>query len=100
MGCRLSFARSVLKLELVARSLGMPIVVGEKAGEKYVFNFRSVEPNPEGGSAGGSEDPFEIPDGGAVMRIEREQEKMKAQIENFQEKIQAQLGEIHAALRI
>jgi hypothetical protein len=69
---RLTFANSVLKLELMAASYGMPTHVGEKQGDgTRVFSFRSVKKNSEGGGTEGSGDPFEVPDqGGAMVRIE------------------------------
>merc|ERR1739848_175513 len=52
--CRTSFAQLLLKYEMVANSLGMATHAGEKVGDKYVFNFRSVE-----GSGSGGSDPFD-----------------------------------------
>jgi len=40
---RLAFATEMMKLELLARSLGMPTRVGELNGGKYVYIFRWLE---------------------------------------------------------
>ena len=41
---RLSFARCIIKQELVAESFGLPTKVGElKPDGRYVFTFRSVQ---------------------------------------------------------
>jgi len=67
---RTSFATGILKLELICQSFGMDTKVGERVGDKYVFNFKSVAKNSEGGGTGGGTDPFEVPDeGGALARI-------------------------------
>lgn len=77
--CRVSFAQCVLKLELVAESLGMPTQVGEHADDMYVYKFRSVAPNSDGGGTGGERDPFNEPyaEEGALERVE---EKLDALI--------------------
>jgi len=71
---RIAFAGAVLKLELAAQSFGITTNVGEKKedGSGYVYAFRSVVQNSEGGGTGGSEhDPFVAPDdGGPMMRLE------------------------------
>lgn len=72
--CRIAFAQCLLKLELVAESFGVHTNVGEKnpSDGSYVFKFRSVQRNSEGGGTYKSEDPFEVPDqGGAIARIEK-----------------------------
>ena len=69
-------------------------VVGEQSGNDYVFNFRSVEPNSEGGTSGSSENPFNVPDKGPLPRIERRQEQMEAQLTAMQE----QLGTLTGAI--
>ena len=62
--------------------------VGDHVGDKYVYNFRSVEENPEGNgaavAAAAGEDPFAIPDGGPLARIERELANVKAKLETMQ----------------
>ena len=69
---RTSFATGILKLELLAESFGMSTRVGKLVGDAYVFEFRSVQRNSEGGGTSGSADPFEEPDeGGPLARIER-----------------------------
>ena len=74
---RTSFATGILKLELLAESFGMSTRVGKLVGDAYVFEFRSVQKNSEGGGTGGSADPFEVPDeGGALARIERKLEEL------------------------
>lgn len=58
---RLMFARYVLRMELIARSLGCwDLHVGEKKGDKYIWSFRDVTANAEGGGASGN--PFENTD--------------------------------------
>jgi hypothetical protein len=55
---RLMFARYVLRLELTAGSLGWwDLKVGEKKGGRYIFSFRDVAANAEGGGASGN--PFD-----------------------------------------
>lgn len=55
---RLMFARYVLRLELTAGSLGWwDLNVGEKKGDRYIFSFRDVAANAEGGGASGN--PFD-----------------------------------------
>ena len=52
------FARYVLRLELTAGSLGWwDLKVGEKKGGRYIFSFRDVAANAEGGGASGN--PFD-----------------------------------------
>jgi hypothetical protein len=67
--CRTSFAQRLMRLELLAESFGMSINVGEhKGGNDYTFDFRSVEGSD--GAAEGGDDPFALPDGGPLARIE------------------------------
>ena len=52
------FARYVLRLELTAGSLGWwDLNVGEKKGSRYIYSFRDVAANAEGGGASGN--PFD-----------------------------------------
>ena len=52
------FARYVLRLELTAGSLGWwDLKVGEQKGGRYIFSFRDVAANAEGGGASGN--PFD-----------------------------------------
>ena len=86
--CRTAFVRCLLRLELQAAAIGMITRVGDHVGDKYVYNFRSVEENPEGNgaavAAAAGEDPFAIPDGGPLARIERELANVKAKLETMQ----------------
>lgn len=79
---RTSFATGILKLELICQSFGMDTKVGERVGDRYVFNFKSVAKNSEGGGTGGGTDPFEVPDeGGALARIEAKLEQIELKVE-------------------
>jgi len=82
---RTSYAQCLMRLELLADSFGMSVHVGEQKGDIFTFDFRSVESLSGGSSAGGS-DPFAIPDGGPLARIE-------AKLEGFDE-IKAKLAEM------
>ena len=75
--CRITFAQCLMRLELQAMSFNMAVNVGEKkmAGNEtsYTYDFRSVSSKPvddvDDDDAGG-DDPFAIPDGGPIGRIE------------------------------
>ena len=83
------FARYVLRLELIARHLDKwDLRVGEKKGDNYVFAFRDVTANAEGGGASGN--PFEDTD----LSNEDEKEKEAKQRDNA---IQELLTKVDAA---
>mmetsp|Transcript_21387 Transcript_21387/g.54758 ORF Transcript_21387/g.54758 Transcript_21387/m.54758 type:complete len:165 (+) Transcript_21387:127-621(+) len=57
--CRTSYARCVVRYELVAASFGMQVAVGElESSGMHVHKFRIVERNSEGFRTGGTSDPF------------------------------------------
>ena len=84
--CRTSFAQLIMRLELLATSLGMNINVGEDKGDKFTFDFRSVVTSVEGSIVNGSSDPFAKADrgGGAAVKM---QEKIEGRLEEMDEKI-------------
>ena len=76
--CRTAFAQCLIRLELLATSLGMDVRVGDKKGEKYTYDFRSVEADDAGSSGQGTDyDPFAIPDGGPIVRVESKVDRLE-----------------------
>jgi hypothetical protein len=97
----------VLQLELQAEALAMDTRVGERApaGDRYTFNFRSVEANAEGsgGAVEGGDDPFALVGEEPTVRIERElgviserQAQLQQQLKALADHVMAQ-GKEHGA---
>lgn len=93
---RLSFARCIIKQELVAESFGLPTKVGElKPDGRYVFTFRSVQHRSdevsEDGYVGdldeGGADPFQDPKPMGVPGIAYQLDQLQAIMAANQEKI-------------
>lgn len=88
---RLMFARYLLRLELIARPLQIwDLRVGEKQGDKYVFQFRDVAANSEGGGASGN--PFEDTDTLDEAAEHRAERKRDEHTEKLLEKVDAALA--------
>jgi len=76
--CRTTFAQCLMRLELQATSLRMAVNVGEKKMQgsetRYTYDFRSISSKPVDDLGAerveGSDNPFAIPDGGPIGRIE------------------------------
>ena len=69
--CRTAFAQCVIRLELQAVSFKYNVNVGDKKDEIYTYDFRSViNLSDDAGESEGADDPFAIPDGGPLARIE------------------------------
>ena len=76
--CRIAFAQCLMRLELLATSFGMDVRVGDKKGDKYTYDFRSFEADDAGSSGGGTGyDPFAIPDGGPIVRVESKVDQLE-----------------------
>ena len=86
--CRTSFAQCLMRLELRAASLKWNVNAGVPNAEgDYTYDFRSVQslnsdPAASEGDAedGANTDPFAIPDGGPLARIESKLERMEEQL--------------------
>ena len=89
---RLMFARYLLRLELIARPLHIwDLRVGEKQSDsKYVFQFRDVAANSEGGGASGN--PFEDTDTLDEASEHRAERKRDEHTEKLLEKVDAALA--------
>ena len=78
---RTAFAQRMMRLELLAAAFGMQINVGEAKGDgSYAFDFRSVVSADGDSKAAGGDDPFSIPDGGPLARIEAKLERIEGKM--------------------
>jgi len=58
--------------------------VGEKTGEKYSFNFRSLEQNPYGGgTAAGGDDPFAVVGEDPSVKLQRDLDSVVKQLSDL-----------------
>jgi len=89
--CRTRFAQCLMRLELDAEELGMPVRVGEKKGpDLYVCEFRSVV-----GKWEGANDPFEETHEDetasvALARITEKLSKLEEKMDRIEQKVDHQ----------
>jgi len=90
--CRTSFSQCLMRLELQAVALGINVNVGEKKPDgTYAYDFRSLKKLKStldgaydiSGADEGSNDPFAIPDGGPIARIETKVFALEAKIDQI-----------------
>ena len=87
--CRTAFAQALMRLELDADVLGMPVRVGEKKGpDTYVYEFRSVIGAWEGANdpfAGGSEENI-VEESSMLAQIVEKLDKLEQKIDRMEAK--------------
>ena len=84
--CRTAFAQCILRLELLADALDMDTHVGEKKGDGYSFDFRSIIAVSEEASECVSDDPFaKAPRNSVQGGVARLEEKMEGLLEEMAE---------------
>lgn len=92
LNSRVAFAQSMLRLELIAASLGMKTAVGEpKPGGDYTYDFRSVSEDGNGKKTqpgktssvrtpNGNGDPFARAQDGPFERLEARMDELKRDV--------------------